>query len=331
MKLRTKRSHIHTLPEGTAPKKMLPTLTRYLYFLLLLAIAAGTAYVITMKYLYFKGRGRVEVSRLVLSSTHGGRVERIDVTKGESINSGDVLAIIDKGTGCFETENDIRLTRLSFEIQAQEAQLEVYTEQLRRLGAQSQPVGIVSRALEIGDADNRRRHEQLRVEQHQLRRRIDLLAANIAVKQLELVALERELDRAPSTACDFETITAPVNGTLLYATRKMDEYIHQGDPFLVIIPEGGEVFIDGYIANRDFNNIEVGERMEIVFPDKTTSWGTVRPLISSAHTASERWRNQNDYQPAETMLKARLVPSGGEAETWKRYDRMDVTIRGRRR
>jgi len=58
MKLRTKKSHFQNLPEEKTPRRILPILLKFFYYLMLLGVLGGLGYVVAMRYIYFTGRDR---------------------------------------------------------------------------------------------------------------------------------------------------------------------------------------------------------------------------------------------------------------------------------
>ena len=70
------------------------------YCLLLFGILGGLSYVVVMRYLYFTGRGQVEIEKIKISSDHRGRIKTIDRGIGDSFSAGDILAVIDTGIDC---------------------------------------------------------------------------------------------------------------------------------------------------------------------------------------------------------------------------------------
>lgn len=329
MQLRSKKSHIRNLPEGSPPRKITPILFKYFYFLVLLAIIGLICYFVALKYLFFTGVGMVRIDKTVLSSQHGGTLVSLTKKPGESFGAGEVLAVIDRGNDCPDIEPDTRLTRLTYDIRALQAEYEVYTERQRELEGEEK-LAILPRALEIGDAVSRQRLERLQRDREETARQTALLRAEIAVKKKELAALEKKLDIAPNPACTMETITAPMAGEVYHTSRKADEYIEKGEALLAFLPGNGDVFIEVYFDDEVLSYLFKGENLSVTFADGRSSQGTVAAIASDAANAARPIRTQ--YRPAETrLIRVDLVPVPGEEALWKNYDRMAVTVEGKRR
>lgn len=327
MRLRTKTSHIHNLPEGKAPRRLLPVLMKYIYLLLLLTIVSGVVYLIAVKYLYFTGVGEVEVKKIVLSSKHGGTVHILPKQENMTFSADELLAVIDKVRDCQELVPDTRLIRLRYEILAKKKEYEIYTLQLKTM----QPAGrssIVMRALEIGDTSSQRKFEEVQKEYDTFQQKILLLAAEIATSKEELAALELILAPQQNIACEQETITSPFPGTMYHITKTTNEYIAQGEPLLVVVAHQAEVQIEGYFDNNLLRYLRNGESLHIEFPDGSASQGIIAEISSSARYAPEVIRDM--YVPVEPLLRVELTPATGEGIRWYNYDRMQVRIKGRR-
>lgn len=328
MRLKNKTSHIHNLSEGTPPRRILPAILKYFYFLILLAIIAGVVYLVALKYLFFSGFGQVETSKIILSSKHGGTVKALEKQPGMKFSTGEVLAVIDRGRDCLEQVPDIRLTRLAYEIKSKQEEYNIFTKQLG-LAKKGYSSGILPRALEIGDTAPQRKAEELQREYDRIRATALQLAAEIAIKKQELAALEVEMAPKPDITCEFETINAPFDGTIYYITHMPDEYVDQGESLLVVVPEQADVHIEAYFDNESLRYITKGRTLDITFPDGSVSTGIVTAISSSAQYSPETKREK--YVPVEALLRINLQPpTKSEESYWRSYDRMHLKVEGRR-
>ncbi len=329
MKLRTKKSHFQILPEGEPPKRVLPRIMKFAYYLLLLAIVGGVCFILLMRYMYFTGRGQVEIGKVKISSEHGGKIKAIERKVGDTFLPGDILAVVDLRRDCLKITPDIRLTRLDFVIQEKQSQYDLYTARLKELDAE-QKTEILHRALEIGDAASRRRNEEVVREVYRLREKTGLLAAEISIKKEELAILEQELLVTQDPTCDVETIRSSFAGSVYHVTRRPDEYIKKGEPLFMVIPEGEGVVVEAFFDRKDLRYISTGGKMTIQFPDKYTSVGEITNYYSVAKASPDR--NKKDYLPVEAKLRVNLKPTTKDDRNhWQLYDRMDVKVKGERK
>lgn len=330
MNLRTKKSHFQNLPEGKPPKRILPRLFRFCYYLLLIAIVGAIAYILVSKVLFFTGRGQVEVQRVRISPLSGGVVQTINKQPGDHFNTGDILGQIRLEHPCEELDPDIRLTRLEYAVKQKEGRYEYFIDRISLLDAAGYEEDVLHRALEIGDALSRRKNEQVVDDIRRLREKAELLAADIRVQKEELELLERELAAAEETTCEYEVMEATFSGTIEHITRKTSEYINRGEPLFVVKKEEPEVIVEAYLDGGMLRYINPGEALEIRFPDKHVSTGIVMARESSGRTAVDR--QTEAYVPVKAGLRVVLKPASEEdKELWLSYDRLDVRVKGEKK
>jgi len=306
---------------------MLPRITRLLYYLVLFSILAGVLYLLGMRVFYFSGRGQVEREKTILSSTRGGTVVQLNKKKGETFVKGEVLAEIRLTDTC-EDRADTGITRLQFDLKSRQAELAALKARLQPL-EQMENTGMLYRALEIGDASSRRRMEQQENKTEKLQQQVQLLEAEILVRQEEVAALEEQMLVPVDRACYFETIIAPFDGTVYLVRSALNEYTARGGPLLVAMADAAPVYVEAYLKEKYLRYISPGKSMTIKFPDRYTSIGRIEEFNSTAQAVAER--QLKDYVPKSTMIRVQLVPvAADEASLWKKYDRIDVRVQGRK-
>ncbi|WP_456384964.1 HlyD family efflux transporter periplasmic adaptor subunit [Desulfolithobacter sp.] len=325
MKLRTRKSYLNNLPEGKPPGRILPRVTKFVYFLVLFSIVSGLLYLVALRVIFFVGQGQVVHEKTALSSTRGGKIVQLTKMEGESFVRGEVLATIALPGKC-EDRPDPRITKLTYDIKSRQAKLAILADHLKSID-QASDSGILHRALEIGSSSFRRQQEEQADRAEKLREQIQFLKAEITVRQKELAALRQLSSRSPSQTCTTEEITAPFDGMVYLVKAEKHEYISRGKPFLVLIAKDAPVYIDAYIKEKYLRYIAPGNQMKIIFPDRYRSIGQVTDVTSSAQVEVKRLRK--DYIPIPTMIRVKLVPLDPEEEKiWQKYDRIVLKVRG---
>lgn len=356
MRLRTKKSHFHNLPEGAPPgrTKILPRILRFCYFLVLLAIVAIICTVVYNRYIYFTGRGMIEISRIKVSSAHGGIIKALYKRAGDAFEEGDLLAKIKRDQKCVEklpeqpqlkpkkSAPDIRLIRLRFDILQKQGQLNHYQRQIYDIESEMEKdegAAILYRALEIGDIISRKKHDEMVRNVLRINDKIRLLETEIKLDQEELTMLELALtvpepEPAPIVEpqiplCEYEDIVASYSGRVDLVTHKDSEYLKKAAPLFVIIPEDTPVVVEAYFNKKNLPYLTKGEKLTIQFPDKTKSEGTIKEFVSSARYHADRILE--DYLPVQSEILVTLTPtSESDKQLWQRFDRMDVQVKGER-
>lgn len=329
MELRTKKSHIHNLPEGKPPVRILPRIFKLLYYLGLLALLGGLCYILTAKFLYFTGKGQVEVGKVQICPNDSGIIQSITKRVGDTFAADDILAVVDLEKNCLEEKQNILLTRLAFVIREKQAQYDFHSSRLQEYEAEEEP-DILHRALEIGDAESRSRHQEIARGIVMLREKTALLFVELAIKKEELAALKNQLSIVKDQTCNFETIRSSFAGEVYHVTHHQDEFITQGEPLFVVIPVDANVVVETYFDSKNLRYISPDKTMTITFPDGFSSIGKITNFYSAAKTSPGR--DKKDYQPVEAKLRVNLQPiSLEDRKRWKFYDRLDVRVKGERK
>lgn len=329
MRLRTKKSHLQNLPEGIAPHRILPVLLKFVYYMVLLGILGGLIYVVAMRYIYFTGRGQVEIEKIKISSMQGGKISSIDRQVGDRFSAGDILAVIFTGIDRSKTKTDIQALNLAYDIKLKQSEFDFYSKRLNEL-AEGQDVEILYRALEIGDASSRRLFREINRENKRIQEKMELLSHEIAIKRKKMAAIEKELEVNREASCAFEIIKSSFPGIVYHVIHQQGEYVKKGEPLFVVIPEDATVLIKAFFDRKNMQYLAEGQKMMIEFPDRTPGMGEIVDYLSSAGDFPEPIRK--NYLPAETQLKVTLKPlTADDKNLWKLYDRMDVKVKGERR
>jgi len=112
VKLHNRKSHVTRLPEGEAPASRGSWVTKWFYYLLLLAITGYAGWHLLDYILYLEVRGQIEVEKTRLAAPRGGIVERIAVLEDQRVAAGRIKDHASKwnhqnvtGIGCGMTHN----------------------------------------------------------------------------------------------------------------------------------------------------------------------------------------------------------------------------------
>ena len=331
MKLRTKKSYFQNLPEGQAPLRFWPRVFKFLYFALLISIAVGILCVFVMRAVYFKGNGQVEIEKHKLSALDSGRLVKLYKLPGEYFKAGQPLAQIDLDLECRIDEPDIRPTQLAYDIKKMEADLKVYRSQLDALEEIEiqMPEGILYRALEVGaPVSSSKEEKEILLEKDQLKKKIELLTAEIRVRKWELTELKRLLSGVKtSSGCETETIFAPFEGVVDHITRKQGEFVGGGEPLLTVISKKARVTVEAYVSWKTMKYLKRGKTLTVTFPDGTKTRGIITEFKSVASQSVELIKK--NYLPVESKPWILLVPGNEkDRQHWIDNDRVEVRITG---
>ncbi len=323
MKLRNRKGLVNHLPEGQAPVRRAPQLTRWLYFGLLLFVVGYLGYLVLQYLLYVEVRGQVEVDKIQVSPTHGGQLRELTVTEGMTVHAKQRLAVVDPDARCAPTEPDPRLAKLDYDIRLLAVRLALQRQQLRQLHAERRRYDL-RRALEMDGSRYR--------DMADLVRELDKLRLDIRLgeEELQLKRATREQLAAepppPRPECQPEDLTAPFAARVITVQRHNHEYAGRGQPVITLEALDAAVRIEAYADSRQYARWQAGDRVRVLFPDGTDSEGVVEAVQSAAYnTPARQW---DEYVPVEARLRIHLRPADRNASRhWRTFDRMDVTVR----
>jgi multidrug resistance efflux pump len=324
MRLRNRISYITSLPEKTATKRIKPKITRLLYFLSLGLIVIYLGYFIAGRFLYINGRGLVEVEKIQISSTHGGRIATLLAKEGQKIKKGGLIAKIDALKECVP-EEDRALQKLKLDIGMNEQRLALLKAKQNELN-KIQNSQIVRRALEFEKRDTQY-SSRSQNEYSKLGSDIILTKKEIELQRIQLKALKRSMyKRILPAECRTEVILSPYAAQVQVVWHRAKEFVNRGEPIVTLLRDHSSVRIVAYVKGDSLKHISPGKIIDITFPDGTKSSGVVKAIHSSAYSISEA--NWSSYDSPATELGVHLYPlSKDEEKIWKRYDRMEVQVR----
>jgi len=327
MKLRNKKSHITALPEGMPPKNFRPRITQIIYYLILASIISYLIYIFGSKIFYFKEHGFVEIDRTVISSARGGKILALPVHEGQGIKAKSLLAIIDSARNCFTTMSN-QHNKISYELSLNRIKLKNLNKSISDLQKIIDNDQLM-RALETGPSQ---RSPLRKVKLDIYNKQADVLLLkhkiNLQTQQVKMLAKKPSRINA-SPECSNETIYSPFDGIIYSVKRKLNEFSSRGEPLLILINSQANVRIEFYIPNDQLASISIGNFVDVSFPDGAATEAKIKMISSAAYDFTDReWVQSN---PLEIRMRVLLEPlNTKDAEIWKRYDRMEVNVRGRK-
>lgn len=329
MKLRNRKSFITTLPEQESPRPRGPRITHYLYVFALASLLAYIAYIIWDQVFFLEGTGVVEVERVTVSSTRGGRIDALSVTGGDRVSEGQRIGVIAAAETCDDMPDTDRLERLRMEAAMTQVRIDTLRSQLADRRSRLSERRTLRRALEI---DTRMNDEtrSLREDVRALQEEIALKTKRFSIKQERAAALGSRLEqRVLPRECRPEYLVAPRGGEVLAVSPQPGEVATRAEPLVTLIPSGADVRVNAAFPNNELGGVRIGYQMTIEFPDGSKSIGRVGRVHSpESYVVRRQW--EPVPEPTE-QIRATLYPADQDStDTWIRYDRMAVTVRSRR-
>lgn len=324
MKLRNRKSYITTLSEGTAPMDVKPRITQFIYFAIIGLIVAYIAYIVAERLLYLNARGQVEIEKTLISSVRGGHISSLNITEGQQLRKGDLIARIDPVKQCIPEENK-QLQKLQLDIALNKQKIILLKTQQTEMDSLKRGVEL-RRALEL-ERENFSSERQLWREQNKLTSSLALLKKTLELQLTQLKSIKKDMHNQTVPAeCQIEIIRAPFGARVHVVKRRVQEFTKRGEAIVILTKNQGPVRIEAYFTKDELKYIQLGKQAHITFPDGVKSTGVVKAIYSSAYSAPEReWKG---YRPLTTGIRVHLFPPNeNEKKQWKRYDRLEVRVR----
>lgn len=85
------------------------------------------------------------------------------------------------------------------------------------------------------------------------------------------------------------------------------------------------VYVKGYFEQEDLKYVNVGDIVDVNFPDGKESQGVIKRFYSSTVLVPEEF--QKKFEPAKRTIAVDVVPApGSDIELWKRYYKLSVKL-----
>ena len=323
MKLRNRKSYMTSLPEGKPPENFRPRITQTIYYAILILVVGYIIYLLSSRFFYFSEPGFVEVEKTIISSSRGGKILQLPVKEGQLVKHKNLLALISASKNC-SSINSSKAHKLKYELALNRSRLTLLQREITSLKNYIANANL-QRALETGQAKD----STVSKLNYDLIKKLNdaaLLDSQIILQQ-QLKPIN--LASNSSLECFNESIFTPFDGYVHSVKRTTNEFTARGAPLLILISNTADVRIEVYLKNDQLPYLNIGSLVDIRFANGIATEAKIKNIYSSAYTAPEReWHN---YKPADTQVLVHLKPvSVQDAALWKKYDRMEVSVRGRK-
>ena len=325
MRLHNRKSFMTSLPDNNPAPRRGPNLTHRLYLLIVLSLVAYLGYLIYERVFFLEAWGQVEVAKVVVSSSRGGRLDSLSVKEGQAVDQGTLLGRIAAAEEC-DPEVPSRLRELRMQTQLTQSRAHRLQGTLQDKQEKVEEFSTLRRALEINNATSgqlRKLNEDIQ----ELQRDLSQARQTLRIEREQSQALETDwTNRPPPPECSPEALRAPRDATVLHVAHQQDEVVTRAQPIVTLVPDDSPVRIEAYLDEDELDEVHVGKHMTIEFPDGYQSVGRIDAIRSSAYQAARR--TKQNYVPVSTRVRLDIVPETAKArERWQMYDRMDVSVR----
>lgn len=316
-------------PDPEPPRSPFAALTQVLYLLLLAALVGYIAWLSWGYATRLEMRGQVNVQTRVLGAPRGGQVS-LRVARGDRVDGGDALAVIDPQLDCAPSLlEDRRLEELRHRLRVARAREEQLAQRLQRLRQRS-PAEPLQRALELdGSRGDPLLRWQERVEALGDERELARVERESLQSRRAEILAQASVAAAVDPACLPQTLRAPMAGDVVALRRRGAEFVQRGEPLLLFRDAQPAVWIEVFADADELALLRERREAQVRFADGYRSAARLRRVESAA--ADEPALLSRDYVPVTTALRAVLEPAQArDAARWRDYARMEVEVTLRR-
>lgn len=338
MQIRNQPSQLTHAEEGKPPSRSGPRVTRWLYYSLVLGIVGYLGYLALDRSLYVRGDAEVRFQQTVVSPSREGRILALPLEEGDHFQKGDLIALLGPAESCQE-QIDEQITTLETDLATARQRRSALAEQVDMLQGflrgdrLDEDQRLVRRGLEVGRAsDQDQREARIRTSKRkiaQLRAEITVLDAQITWDDERLASLRNRPQSERPAQCREQRLAAPYDGRVYLVKRRRDEFVQAGESLVAVVPEDGDVWVNGYVSVDSLEHVAKGKEVGVTFSDGRSTRGVIAAITSSAHRLPVR--EEQEHEPAPRFLTLRVQPAeDGSAQLWRQYAGMSGSVKIRK-
>lgn len=173
----------------------------------------------------------------------------------------------------------------------------------------------------------------------QLRERISALEGDVRFRSEEIEILGKHLAslRAQEAAYSAQNqirsevyqevryFTAPLDGVISDVFYSVNEICYKKEE-MITIHQLRDASINTYFDPEEIKHLEVGDVVEVEFPDKSTTRGVISKFFVSTYAVPSEF--QKKYEPTERNVVAQVVPLNRSDElAWNSFYKMEVHVK----
>lgn len=330
MNLYNRKSLINAAPEGKPVTSYKPSITKWVYFMLVILLAAYLVYLLIKPYYIVESRGLVDVEVRDVLAERDGMLLQVAVKNGQTFKKGDLLASFAAEKRCV-AEPDPLLEKLSFDMQLLNNDIKALQREKAALAAMPSTPDSMLRALEV----NASLFRQQQLQQQKQQQELDKLNIELKKEQERLAIMSRrhgsliDAKRAQPLpeACLDKHIYAGEDGQVKEVRVLSQDFVVKGRPILKYSPADAQVRVVFLADANLYRAFAQQSQLMVSFPDGLESLGRVAQIES---VASQISGNLNDLLSKDKVqLRMTLVPvDPADRSLWRMYERLPVSVRG---
>lgn len=287
---------------------------------------------------YITADGQVLFESVEIGETQDVRIERFFIEEGDNMKVGDTLF-----TYLIQDPNEFALKNNDSESKSNWAEREIYALQKSIQLNNSQIAGDEKLMNSYKSQLKRLENEVIlgaatERDLNNLEYQISKLETNISLLQSENEVMNKQIydlmnnktavqekQKEPATFSPYRAFVSPIEGYVARIFKEPYEVALKSQ-IIMKVHRADSVHIKGYFDQEDLKYVEVGDCVDVTFPDGKESEGMIKRFYTSTVLIPEEF--QEKYEPTKRTIAVDIVPApGADLTIWKRYYKLSVKLR----
>ena len=323
---------IRTLKEVKLPKKKW-NLDRFLYFILLLVLILCLFRFVYKKTVWIYGNGQMLMEKVDVNFTKDIRLKEIFIAEGDTVTMGEELfnyfqddfdndaAVVFKNIDHNQKQKRL-LEDVAMNLVIKQGELTVLKKRKRILSKQ---LKNIQKMVVLG-VYTRSKLYDFRQELEKVKMQIELLQNEIFWLLQQKKKYLGVSDTFLNTGTDYSSVyNSPIKGVVGQILKNSEESCYKTENVMTI-HDTEKVYIKAYFNLKDIAKVKEGAEVEVEFPDKSKSKGTINKLYIATYKAPTEF--QKKYEPTERNILAEIIPMyKEEIPAWAKYYKLNLQVK----
>jgi multidrug resistance efflux pump len=339
-KLREEKTFIKVLKEPPVKKAKVNWSRRVYIFLFLIALCLVLKRVYNANMIIF-ANGQIELPKQAIKFSNDIKLIQLFIEDGAQIKRGDTLFMyqivgdqIDQAKLMINQSNSsdwILKEQLNIKkkISLNQIMIDNKNEMLKIIESN---IEAIEELLLAGLHEEYGRYINLQDEKAKMMSEVEFYRNEIRVMKNQYNLLQRNKRQVAQTSRgelaaydEIRYFRAPIDGVVSDIFYEVNEICYKKEE-LMTIHQLGNASIVTYFDQTEIENLEVGDHVEIEFPDGTVHHGVISKFFVSTYAVPTEF--QKKYEPTERNIVAEVIPLlDGFNEEWKKFNKMEVRVK----
>lgn len=237
--------------------------------------------------------GNFETETIIISSESSGKILKLNIEKGQQLNTGEIAALIDT------TQIFLKIRQLESQIAAVQSKKQTVSAQINVFKEQKKNLKVNLQRIENMLKDGAATQKQF----DDIEGQINVIDTQIASTKTQFSSLEKELEVfrvQKETILDQLRrckITSPANGTVLETYAEQGELATPGKPLLKMA-DLSELNLKVYVSGDQLPKVKLGQNVEV--------------LVDKSETENQSFKGKVTWISSEAEFTPKIIQTKEE-------------------